>query len=130
MTVHSIAGPEVDASYLKITVDQGVQKFGDRFDASDLESAAHFAPYYWRNQGTSAGLRLKVHNTRYDYTRTGTVGKTTGHKPAWLLMHRSNDTGSSDVLGPDDEIVETWNGRRYEPVRKASEFEKKDGKTT
>lgn len=38
-------------------------------------------------------------------------------------MYRSNSQGSSDVLRPSDEIVATWNGRRYEPVKKASEFE-------
>lgn len=68
MTEHSIAGPDVDASYLKVVVDEGVRKFGDRFDASDLEAAAHFAPYYWHSGNRlSAGLRLKVRDTLWLY---------------------------------------------------------------
>ena len=33
-----------------------------------------------------------------EYVRRGRVGMTTGYKPAFLLMHRTTDIGSSDVL--------------------------------
>ncbi len=108
MSARSLAGSTVDASYLRLLTEAGRREHGDRFDASDLERAAHFAPYL------RTGLRLKVR--KGDFERTGTVGKTTGWRPAFLLMHRSSDRGSWDVLGPDDEIVATWNGRQYMPV--------------
>lgn len=60
-----------------------------------------------------SGARVKVRNTAYDETRTGTVSRTTGWRPALLLMRRRNAHGSSDVLGPNDRIVAVWNGRRY-----------------
>jgi hypothetical protein len=108
MTARSLAGEYVDASYLRPLVDAGRREYGDRFDPSELAAAQHFAPYL------RSGLRLKVRNG--DFERTGTVGKTTGWRPAFLLMHRSSDHGSWDVLGPEDEIVATWDGRRYREV--------------
>lgn len=113
----SIAGEAVDESHLAPIVNQGRVQHGERFDDSDLRAAKHFAPYY-RN-----GVRLKVRRDYGDgeyHERTGTVGKTTGWKPAFLLMHRSSDRGSSDVLGPEDEITHVHNGRQYVPVRPAS----------
>lgn len=113
----SIAGEAVDESYLAPIVNQGRVQHGERFDDTDLRAAKHFAPYY-RN-----GARLKVRRDYGDgeyHERTGTVGKTTGWKPAFLLMHRSSDRGSSDVLGPEDEITHIHNGRQYVPVRPAT----------
>lgn len=104
----SLAGPSVDASWLREIIAAGEANYGDRFDGSDLAAAAICAPYLHN------GLRLKVRNG--EYVRTGTVGKTTGWRPAFLLMHRSSDVSSGDVLGPNDHIIATWNGRRYEPV--------------
>ena len=34
------------------------------------------------------------------YRRTGSIGITTSWRPAFLVIHRSSDIGSSDVLGP------------------------------
>lgn len=71
-------------------------------DTSDLDAADQFRPYLH----SSTRLRVRrVYPGGEVYERTGTVGKTTGWKPAYLLMHRSSDHGSSDLLGPDDKIV-------------------------
>lgn len=83
-------------------------RHGDKFDPSEL--VPRFAAFL----GT--GQRIRVANTRYDYVRTGTVGATGGWRPAFLLMHRSSDVGSSDILGPDDVITHVQYGRRYVPV--------------
>lgn len=83
------------------------------FDASQLDAARHFAPYF-ANEG-----RLKVRTTYRngkEYVRTGTVGVTNGWKPSFMLIHRSSARSSYDILDGDDEIVAIWNGRRYEPV--------------
>lgn len=44
--------------------------------------------------------------TRYSeksaHHRTGTIGKTTGWKPAYLVMHRANQLGSWDMLSSFD----------------------------
>lgn len=58
-------------------------------------------------------VRVRVVNEKTGYERTGTVSRTTGWSPALLLMHRSNDNGSSDVLGPDDRIVAVKRGKSY-----------------
>jgi hypothetical protein len=84
----------------------GMARHGERFDASELVSA--FARFH----GT--GQRIRVVNG--DFIRTGRVGMTTGWRPAFLLMHRSSDHGSWDVLGPRDVITHVQYGRTYEPT--------------
>lgn len=106
----TLAGTDVDASFIRKLTEQGRNKHGDKFDPSDLIAAQQFAPYLHTD------LRLKVSNVRWGWERTGRVGITTGWKPAFLLMHRSSDRGSGDLLGPNDIIIATWNGRRYEDV--------------
>lgn len=86
---------------------RGVARHGDRFDPGDL--AAGFVRYY----GT--GERVRV-TDGHGYTRTGTVGVTTGWRPAFLLMHRRSDVGSSDVLGTGDRVTHVRHGRTYVPV--------------
>lgn len=74
---------------------------GHATDTADLDAASQFKPYYH-------GERIRVTRDYGDgetHTRTGTVGMTTGWRPAFLLMARSNSMGSSDVLGPEDKIV-------------------------
>lgn len=65
-------------------------------------------------------IRIRVRTTYPSgdvFERTGTVGITTGHHPAFLLIHRSNDIGSWDVIDERDEIIAVrWDGRTYEPV--------------
>lgn len=87
-------------------------EYGDRFDPSSL--APQFIPYL------NSGQRIKVRSTYGGdevYERTGTVGVTGGWRPAFLLMHRSSDIGSSDVLGRKDEIVAVQRGRKYEETK-------------
>lgn len=107
-TYPTLAGTDVDASALAAIAETRRRRHGGEFSAADL--APQFAPYLHRD------VRLKVRNNRYDHVRTGTVGITTGWQPAFLLMHRSNASGSWDVLTTDDEIIAVWNGRRYEDV--------------
>lgn len=119
IAARSIAGPSVDESHLKKITELGRQQHGDKFDESELRAAKHFAPYLHN------GTRLKVRRDYGDgeyHERTGTVGKTTGWRPAFLLMHRSSDRGSSDVLGPEDEITHVHDGRGYRPVKPASDY--------
>jgi hypothetical protein len=126
MTANTIAGESVDESYIrKIIREHEHREYRNnegaimQFDASILRMASHFAPYLHNS------LRLKVRRTYSsgeEFVRTGTVGITSGWRPCFLLMHRSNAMGSWDTLSVDDEIIETWDGRRYEPVKKASEF--------
>jgi hypothetical protein len=44
---------------------------------------------------------------------TGTIGRTTGWRPCYLLMRRSSDTGSVYTIGLDDRIVAVKRGREY-----------------
>jgi len=70
-------------------------RHGDKFDASDLVPA--FVRYF------NSGERIEV--TDGDYVRRGRVGVTTGWRPAFLLVHRTSDHGSSDVLSDRDRVI-------------------------
>lgn len=67
-----------------------------------------------------SGIRIRVRTTYPSgdvEERTGTVGITSGWRPAFLLMHRSSDHGSWDTIDERDEITAVrWNGHDYEPV--------------
>jgi hypothetical protein len=77
-------------------------------DRSDLAPA--FAPYY----GT--GVRVRVKFSYSDEELTGTIGRTTGWRPAYLLMRRSSDRGSIYTLAAADRIVAVKHGRKYVPA--------------
>lgn len=87
--------------------DRKRREYGDKFDASALP--AKFVPYFNSDQ------RIKVRSS-YGWEHTGRVGITTGWRPAFLLMARSNQIGSSDVLDASDEIIAVQYGRTYVPV--------------
>ena len=78
---------------------------GAKFDASNLD--LRFVSAF--NNRT----RIKVQ--AYGETYFGTVGVTTGWKPAFLLMHNSRSIGSGTILGPNYEIVAVKRGRKYVP---------------
>jgi hypothetical protein len=83
------------------------REHGAKFDSSDL--AAQFVPYY------ESGARIKV-RTHYGEEITGTVGVTTGWRPCFLLMRRSNSFGSSDLMRADDRVIAVQRGRTYRPL--------------
>lgn len=88
---------------------RGQREHGDKFATDDLH--ARFIPYY------NSGQRIKVRYGGEDGpTITGVVSTTTGWKPAFILMRRSNDHGSSWVLTERDEIIAVQFGRNYVPV--------------
>ena len=63
-----------------------------------------FVPYYGSDE------RIKV---KYgDEVITGTVGVTTGWKPVFLLMLRSDSVGSIYTLGKKDKIIGVRKVRR------------------
>lgn len=64
-------------------------------DYSDISK--QFIPYYENK------TRIKVQFS-YGGIKTGIVGKTTGWKPVFILMLRSNSRGSSYIL-TDKEII-------------------------
>ncbi len=79
---------------------RGRTEHGEHFDSSALDAVDDSI-----KQAFQSGARVIVRNERYDETRRGRVSTTTGWRPAFLLMHRVSDHGSSDVLGPDDRVV-------------------------
>jgi hypothetical protein len=70
-------------------------EYGDKFDPSDLNPA--FIP------ALESGQRIEV--KIYGEIKRGTVGVTTGWKPSFLLMLRSNSRGSSYLLDGDAELI-------------------------
>ena len=78
---------------------------GEKLDLSEINQA--FVPYF-------RGPRIKVRV--WGDEMTGTVGITTGWKPALLLMRRSSDHGSVYLLESDAELVAVQRGRTYVPV--------------
>lgn len=83
------------------------REHGEKWDPSDL--TPKFIPYF------ESGDRIRVRYRHGDYvmTRTGTVSVTTGWRPAFLLIRRVSDHGSSDVLSEQDEIIAVKRGRHY-----------------
>jgi hypothetical protein len=84
--------------------------FGEKFDPSDL--APQFVEYF------ESGERIKVETDHGEWRniRTGTISVTTGWRPAFLLIHRRNSDGSSDVLGARDRVTHVQYGKAYRPV--------------
>lgn len=88
---------------------------GDKFDASQMDAVMAADPvgigaYF----GTT--VRVRVRTTYQDgahFDRTGRLSTTMGWRPGILLMHRSSDTGSWDVLRPGDRITHVQRGREY-----------------
>jgi len=86
---------------LENIVNEGRRRHGDKFDPSCL--APQFAEYYGNRD-----IRVTVERTYASgetWRRTGWIGRTSGWRPAFLLMARINVYGSSDVLSADDRIV-------------------------
>ncbi|QGJ91959.1 hypothetical protein SEA_TRAAWW1_131 [Mycobacterium phage Traaww1] len=86
------------------------RKHGDKADVSNI-AACHGALI----KAYETGVRVRVEGE--GLVRTGVVSRTTGWRPALLLMHRSNAQGSSDLLGPNDRITAVWDGRKYVPTK-------------
>lgn len=79
-------------------------------DRSDLAPA--FARYY------ESGERIRVAFVTLDGSSvyeelTGTIGKTTGWRPAYLLMRTARSHGSPYVLSARDRVVAVKRGSRY-----------------
>lgn len=94
-------------------IERARRRHGARLDTAELDAASQFKRWHH-------GTRVRV-ETRYPsgetFVRTGTVSMTTGWRPAFLLMHRSNAHGSWDVLSERDHVVAVWDGRRYVDVQ-------------
>lgn len=80
--------------------------YGEKFDASELNPA--FSRYF------ETGQRIKA--LVYGEPVTGTVGITTGWKPCFLLMRRSNAVGSSYCIGKDSQVIAVKRGKIYQSV--------------
>lgn len=95
-------------------VERFRRQWGEKFDPSSLEEVA---PSIRRFYGEET--RVIVERTYSDgstHRRAGRISVTTGWRPAFLLVRRSSDMGSSDVLSADDRITAVQYGRRYYPV--------------
>lgn len=91
----------------------GIAQWGDKFDSSELDRVHQSI-----KDAYQSGLRVRVRSTHSDgeiWDRTGVVSTTTGWRPAYILMHRSSEISSWDVLGRNDQVVAVWRGRKYEP---------------
>ena len=81
-------------------IDRKRKEHGNKFDSSKL--------FYQFIPAFNSGERIEVdfyHDEKPIYSLRGTVGVTTGWKPAFLLMLRRSDVGSSCILGENDRIV-------------------------
>lgn len=73
------------------------REYGKKFDASGLNP--EFIPHF------NSGDRVEITDTKYNYTRRGTIGITTGWKPCFLIMSRSNSRSSSDCISENDKVT-------------------------
>jgi len=74
-------------------------QYGDQFDDSDLD------PRFIRFFDSGERIEVGLNGFTMDGTKRGRVGVSTGWKPVFLLMLKSNSVGSSITLGPKDEII-------------------------
>lgn len=81
-------------------------EYGEKFDVSHLDD--RFVRYF------QTGERIKVEI--YGEVKHGTVGVTTGWRPAFLLMARSNCIGSTEILDAKARILCVQKGRKYVPA--------------
>lgn len=77
-------------------------QYGDKFNDGNLSQ--QFVPYF------ETGKRIIV-KTKWEILR-GYVGVTTGWKPSFILLLRSNSISSSILLSDDDTIIGTVNKYR------------------
>ena len=75
------------------------QRWGEAFDPSGLDM--RFADFY----GTRTRIGVRWSNDHDEPTKFGTVGVTTGWRPCFLLIRRSSDHGSSELLDTNMDIV-------------------------
>lgn len=71
-------------------------------DTADLDAAPAAVRYAAADQSCRVYL-VTTYDDGSQWHRTGRIGKTTGTRPGFLLMGRSSDTGSSDLL-----TASTW----------------------
>lgn len=107
-----------DAKYLQRTngkfdkyIERAKSQHGDAFSRAGLDK--RFIPFF------NSGERIRV-EFKHGEVQTGTIGVTTGWKPCFLLMLKSNSVGSVYTLGKDDTIVAVQKGVRYFPLNGAS----------
>ncbi len=92
---------------------RGKREHGSKWSTASLDAAPQFVRWF----GTGQRIKVTRHYGEGEaHTRCGTVSRTNGRVPCFLLMHRSNAAGSSDVLGPDDTVIAVQRGSRYVAV--------------
>lgn len=96
-------------------LDGGQAEYGNLFDPSCLLNVDPLI-----QMAFNCNYRIKVQRGEGPI-RSGSVGVTTGRKPAFLLKFRSNAIGSGDILTADDVVVaiKRDSGRAYTPVDSA-----------
>lgn len=94
-------------------LDRKKRQYGDKFDRSQMPEK--FVRYY----DSDERVKVVAHypETGESWVRFGRVSATTGWKPSFLLMHRSSDIGSSDLLQERDEVVAVKRGSRYVTIK-------------
>ena len=103
----------LQATLTRLATEHGA-KWSDEYGADLLGSSLR--------EHYESGRRVRVVTVygtgpdREEYVRTGVVGLTTGWRPAFLLMHRTSDHGSSDLLRSSDVVSHVQQGRAYVPV--------------
>jgi hypothetical protein len=98
---------------LERTLGSGAVRHRERWDPSGLLAVDRSII-----DAYESGLRVRVRRVYGDgevFERTGTIGITTGWRPAFLLMHRATQNGSWDVIGPGDFVSAVRCGRTYRP---------------
>lgn len=105
---------------------RGRARHGAAFDDSALDP--RFRRWYDSGERVRVAYTFPSDPGRGDtqYT-TGTIGATTGSRPAFLLMRKRTDRGSSYVIGPRDVVVAVKRGRVYVPVGQEPLPEPTDG---
>lgn len=88
-------GNKLLSSHMQDIIAHGRWKHGEQFDSSDLDP--RFARYYFSKE------RIKIKDG--SEVLTGTVAKTTGWKPSFILLRTSRSISSHILLNKYCELI-------------------------
>lgn len=101
--------------------ERGHRQYGEQWDPAEMDACPHLHHAY--NTSERVEVVRQYPDGNPGEPRRGRVSTTTGWRPAFVLVHRSSDHGSADLLTTSDRIVAVQRGRTYVPLANLSDHD-------
>ena len=82
-------------------IEKARQEWGEKFSDKNLNK--EFIPYF--ENGARIEVSFRNDKGKEYEVKRGTIGKTTGWKPSFLLMLTTRSIGSSYTIGNNDKVL-------------------------